>query len=389
MRAVAFCVGLPACLCAPPPVGVAPHPCVRASQAGWTDRGYTLYRLDAKTSIGRVGVEGQSLTERRYSEFELFHRTVVEPLQRTGRCPLAELPPKSTMVTEAVVQARMAALDRYVGAVVDLARRLNSADVHRMLLEFLGAGAPPAFLSELPSRLWDPTGTWKWALSVDFQGTQCTVPHVLELAADGLCRFKASGHPAAGGAVTALGSWRLVADASRLALTFHRLDVTATRASADGATDELVLSGRRKRPAATGGSGAPGRPPPPGHGWYRVDDGGAVAYRRSRLLSDASGWVAPPGTLVRAVKIEREWLQADSGLWLPKQYLFCVDGASGLPIPLTAVYKLTLGDGDSVVGGIGLLGAAAATPRLVLDSFAGAGEHAALSRHYRLPAEFR
>ena len=130
---------------------------------------------------------------------------------------------------------------------------------------------------------------------------------------------------------------------------------------------------------ARAASGKDSLGPAPQHGWYRIDEGGAVAYRHSRKMSDNSSHaIAPAGSLVQALKIEREWLQATNGLWLPKQYLYCVDGKRGFPMSLCASYRLVvLEEGRRRAPALKLVSC-----ECVL------GEGGQLTRYYRMPATF-
>jgi hypothetical protein len=47
----------------------------------------TLYRIETRTAIGRLGVTGAVATERRFSEFEAFHAAVIAPLTRAQKLP--------------------------------------------------------------------------------------------------------------------------------------------------------------------------------------------------------------------------------------------------------------------------------------------------------------
>ena len=84
--------------------------------------------------------------------------------------------------------------------------------------------------------------------------------------------------------------------------------------------------------AAAGGSlGGHGSPPPaPAEGWYRVDDGGAVAFRKSPDKTDRSKGIAAAGQLIVAARepgAHPGWVQTEEGLWLEKAYLMPVGGA--------------------------------------------------------------
>jgi hypothetical protein len=70
------------------------------------------------------------------------------------------------------------------------------------------------------------------------------------------------------------------------------------------------------------GGGSPSGP----HSWWQVDDGGAIAFRRSRDLKDEADRAAfPPAAKLstwRAVDDAQDgWIQVDSGMWLPTQYM--------------------------------------------------------------------
>jgi len=183
---------------------------------GWTGRGYTLYCIDTRTAIGRLGIEGEVRTERRFSEFEAFHAAVVSPLLATAKLqsawqglPPLTLPDKALSKNDpTTVQTRRAALQAYLGAALALGKRMASPALDRALLHFLAArpGSPPVLPGhDSGSGLWDAAGSWAFHHSVSFHGTACSVPHTLALLPDGQCHFSAAGHPA-GGKVTYLAT---------------------------------------------------------------------------------------------------------------------------------------------------------------------------------------
>ena len=61
-----------------------------------------------------------------------------------------------------------------------------------------------------------------------------------------------------------------------------------------------------------------------GVGWYRVDDGGSVAFRKSPSMGDRTAAVANANDFIYMARSPPEypgWLQTDEGLWLPTQFL--------------------------------------------------------------------
>eukprot|EP01043_Picozoa_sp_COSAG02_P043895 COSAG02_NODE_3863_length_6129_cov_2.692869_4_plen_726_part_00 len=76
----------------------------------------------------------------------------------------------------------------------------------------------------------------------------------------------------------------------------------------------------RPRAASSGRSGGARG----GVGWYRVDDGGSVAFRKSPSIGDRTAAVANANDFVYMARSPPEhagWLQTDEGLWLPTQFL--------------------------------------------------------------------
>ena len=71
----------------------------------------------------------------------------------------------------------------------------------------------------------------------------------------------------------------------------------------------------------------PPPPPPPAsasHGWYSVDDGGAVAFRSGPNMEARTAAVAKPMDLIYAARepdTHPGWIQTDEGLWLPLSFL--------------------------------------------------------------------
>ena len=70
-----------------------------------------------------------------------------------------------------------------------------------------------------------------------------------------------------------------------------------------------------------------------------MDEGGAVGYRNSADAEDKSPLVAKPGQRVRAARASEQWVLAQNGLWLPRQFLGAVGGEDGLELPLRATYR--------------------------------------------------
>lgn len=64
---------------------------------------------------------------------------------------------------------------------------------------------------------------------------------------------------------------------------------------------------------------------------YRVDDGGAVAFRNTPAMNDRSDVRAKPGDSIvaeaRHGEGKDEWVRHTNGLWLPVQFLTVDDGA--------------------------------------------------------------
>ena len=321
--------------------------------SGWTSSGYTLYRIDTRTAIGRLGVTAGVATERRFSEFEAFHAAVIAPLTRAQKLPPIELPPKSvdTWTSKndpAVVYARRLGLEGYVNAAIGLSHRMSSAALDRALLHFLAAqpGTPPVLPGhDSGSGLWDAAGSWSHTENVDFMGTNCAVPHALTLKPNGQVTFTASGHPA-GGKVEAAGIWTSSSNGAALSLSFHTLKVWEGTSFADGTEIDDVVISRKELNAKD--KTKPQRASSVRHGqtdWYEVDKGGAVAFRRSCNVADQSDLVARPGDKVRAVRSSEAWVLTSNGLWLPRQFLVGpivnADGG-GLSLPMAAIYRRTI-----------------------------------------------
>ena len=149
----------------------------------WSGGSYTVYRVQAGTSLGRGRVEGSLITERRYSEFETFHETVIAPLllgraREMGGLVLA-LPSKSanwSKNSSQVVSVRQKGLGEYLAAVAALGRRIHSAQVDIALMEFVSPGVyppPPDIFAPAPlanapktDTLWDVSGVWIHAVKV-------------------------------------------------------------------------------------------------------------------------------------------------------------------------------------------------------------------------------
>ena len=283
-------------------------PSTRVVEAsGWTDRGHTLYRIETRTAIGRLAVEGAVATERRFSEFEAFHTAVIAPLLATQKLPPVELPAKSvdTWTSKndpAVVYARRLALEGYLNAAISLSHRMGSPSLFRAVLHFVAAqpGTPPVLPGyDARNGLWDVAGSWVHNETVSFHGTSCTVPHTLLLRPNGQCTFTASGHPA-GGKVEAAGVWSSTGGGASLSLSFHTLNTWEGTSFSDAkSVDELVTSRSQLAEKAK-----PQRASSTRHGqtgWFEVDKGGAVAFRRSCSIADKSEVVARPGDRVRGV----------------------------------------------------------------------------------------
>lgn len=71
-------------------------------------------------------------------------------------------------------------------------------------------------------------------------------------------------------------------------------------------------------------------------GWFRVDEGGAVAFRNTPSLTDRSDLNAQAGDLIEAVNVREglddpgDWVQhRGNKLWLPVRFLLPVDGPGG------------------------------------------------------------
>ena len=85
----------------------------------------------------------------------------------------------------------------------------------------------------------------------------------------------------------------------------------------------------REAAQRAGSAGAGGR----ARALYRVDEGGAVAFRRSAALSDRSTVSAQPGDLIQAVEISPgledpgDWVRHTNDLWLPVRFLVPVEDA--------------------------------------------------------------
>jgi hypothetical protein len=67
-------------------------------------------------------------------------------------------------------------------------------------------------------------------------------------------------------------------------------------------------------------------------GWFRVDEGGAVAFRNTPALSDRSAFSAQAGDLIQAVDVREgledpgDWVQhSENKLWLPVRFLLPVE----------------------------------------------------------------
>ncbi len=67
-------------------------------------------------------------------------------------------------------------------------------------------------------------------------------------------------------------------------------------------------------------------------GWFRVDDGGAVAFRNTPSLTDRSDFNAQPGDLIEAVDVREglddpgDWVQhRENKLWLPVRFLLPIE----------------------------------------------------------------
>eukprot|EP01048_Picozoa_sp_COSAG05_P009527 COSAG05_NODE_790_length_7320_cov_14.861654_2_plen_801_part_00 len=81
---------------------------------------------------------------------------------------------------------------------------------------------------------------------------------------------------------------------------------------------------RREQEVAAAGAGSGGQA-----GWYRVDDGGSVCFRRTPVFSDKTSMMAQPGTLVYVSRLpgdQPDWVQTSEGLWLPSQFLMPATG---------------------------------------------------------------
>ena len=64
-----------------------------------------------------------------------------------------------------------------------------------------------------------------------------------------------------------------------------------------------------------------------------------MGYRNSADAEDKSPLVAKPGQRVRAARASEQWVLAQNGLWLPRQFLGAVGGEDGLELPLRATYR--------------------------------------------------
>lgn len=283
-------------------------PSTRVVEAsGWTGRGHTLYSIESATGIGRLGVEGEVRTERRFSEFEAFHAAVIVPLLTTQKMPPVDLPPKSvdTWTSKndpAVVYSRQVGLEAYLNNAISLSHRLCSPSIFRAILHFVAAqpGTPPVLPGfDAGHGIWDAAGSWMHTETVDFHGTSCAVPHTLVLTTSGQCKFTASGHPA-GGRVEASGIWSSTGSGGSLLLSFHTLHTWDGTSFSDGKeVDELVTSRKQLAEKAK-----PRRASSTRHGqagWFEVDKGGAVAFRRRCSIADKTEILARPGDRIRGV----------------------------------------------------------------------------------------
>jgi hypothetical protein len=282
-------------------------PSTRVVEAsGWTDRGHTLYCIETRTAIGRLGVQGAVRTERRFSEFEAFHAAVIVPLLVTQKIAPVEFPTKSvdTWTSKndpAVVYSRRVALEAYLNAAISLSLRMRSSAVYRAILHFVAAqpGTPPVLPNfDSGHGLWDAAGSWMQNETVSFHGTSCTVPHTLVITTSGQCTLTASGHPA-GGKVEAAGIWSSTGGGGSLLLSFYTLNTWDGTSFSDGKeVDELVTSRKQLADKAK-----PQRASSTRHGqtgWFEVDKGGAVAFRRSCSIADKTEIVARPGDRIRS-----------------------------------------------------------------------------------------
>ena len=78
--------------------------------------------------------------------------------------------------------------------------------------------------------------------------------------------------------------------------------------------------------------------------YYRVDEGGAVAFRRSANHADQAERSTPaaPRSIWYAVMEAPGWIKTENGLWLPTQYLEQVAPAAA-EIAVTLVNEGPLG----------------------------------------------
>ena len=93
------------------------------------------------------------------------------------------------------------------------------------------------------------------------------------------------------------------------------------------AAAEAFQLDREQKVAAAGRAGGYGQA-----GWYRVDDGGSVCFRRSPVFDDKTSMMAQPGTLVYVARMpddQPDWVQTAEGLWLPSQFLMPATGGWG------------------------------------------------------------
>eukprot|EP01051_Picozoa_sp_SAG22_P008173 SAG22_NODE_608_length_8601_cov_24.764291_3_plen_420_part_00 len=174
--------------------------------------------------------------QKRFSDFVELHTKCVAPAMAVTS-PV-ELPDQNmstfggaTKNSEAVVEQRKVALERYLNSALQLSSRLQCAGFAAALQIFFagplaGANAPPS----LPPTVWDAVGKWAHYATVDFLGEPYKVPHVLTLYASGDAIFEARGHPVHGGAVRAKGSWESTQDGAEVALVFSTLEVVGSTA---------------------------------------------------------------------------------------------------------------------------------------------------------------
>jgi hypothetical protein len=113
-------------------------------------------------------------------------------------------------------------------------------------------------------------------------------------------------------------------------------DVKAAQYNRDPqvALRQLLATAGQPAPAGSGGD------PMPTAGWYRVDDGGAVAFRKSPDHTDRTDGIAAAGQLVYAAREPADhpgWVQTEEGLWVAKAYL----------LPLAAGERLTAVDAEA------------------------------------------